>query len=816
MNPTWLYVAALYALAVWLARRARVELPLRVAIFFYALVLIFLFRPMTQQYVNLPVDIVLTLPPWHHVVPKHRVQNFEMNDIVMQIVPWAHQAREAWKSGHFPLWNAMAGCGYPLLANAQSSGFSPLRLLALPLPLGWAFTAEAAMKMLIAMTFTFLYGRRRGWSELPSVVAAVCFGFCTFVQTWLHFPLVTVGCFIPAVFLHVDQFLERVTWPRFLFGVILWSTMFFGGHPETVSHAAFMAGLYVLWIVAVERPREWRQNLRGIGAIALAGTLAVIISTPFLAPFLEAVKRSQRFQELQIYPNAIGYYSDLLSEVILVQPHFFGHVPYEKAWGPAVAESITGFAGIFGAAAWFAVLLRAIANRRIRTREVFFVVATPIILGIILAWPVVSTTFHAIFKLAANARLRLLLCWCIAVLTGAELDALLREKRTWPIFLGFGVFLGTARWLMGYLPFPYDASRDTALLAMIPSLVVIVVSLFFALPIRFRQWTMMAMLVATIAELWTASEGWNPTLPQSMAYPTTPLISKLEELRAADGAARPYRFVGIGPALFPNANALYGFEDIRAHDPMAYGNYLGFLRVLTGYNTSDYFAKWDKVDTRLLDFLNVKYIAADVRYAPKDTQRYNKVYEGKDGVIFENRDVLPRFYAARNVLLDFSRETFTRTLQHHDDWANTVVVPGGIKLIGGDRERDDLLAARPESAPRATVTLLPSSDTDFRMRVHAPRYTMVVSSIPLWPGWRVTHNGRSLKPVEVNGPFLGFVVPPGDGDVRVHYAPTSFYGGLAASLLTIAALAVTAVRSRRRRRAAEARSESASVHLRAA
>ena len=49
MNPTWLYVAALYALAVWLARRARVDLPVRVGVFFYALVLNFLFRPLTQH-----------------------------------------------------------------------------------------------------------------------------------------------------------------------------------------------------------------------------------------------------------------------------------------------------------------------------------------------------------------------------------------------------------------------------------------------------------------------------------------------------------------------------------------------------------------------------------------------------------------------------------------------------------------------------------------------------------------------------------------------------------------------------------------------
>ena len=38
-------------------------------------------------------------------------------------------------------------------------------------------TAEAAMKILIALTFAFLFCRGRGYSELASVAGAVIFGF---------------------------------------------------------------------------------------------------------------------------------------------------------------------------------------------------------------------------------------------------------------------------------------------------------------------------------------------------------------------------------------------------------------------------------------------------------------------------------------------------------------------------------------------------------------------------------------------------------------------------------------------------------------
>ncbi|MGZ8796707.1 MAG: hypothetical protein ACXW2F_05125, partial [Thermoanaerobaculia bacterium] len=63
MNWTWAYLAVLYALAIALARR-RVEIPWRVAMAGYALVLIFLFRPLTGPTINFAADMIGLIPPW--------------------------------------------------------------------------------------------------------------------------------------------------------------------------------------------------------------------------------------------------------------------------------------------------------------------------------------------------------------------------------------------------------------------------------------------------------------------------------------------------------------------------------------------------------------------------------------------------------------------------------------------------------------------------------------------------------------------------------------------------------------------------------
>jgi len=219
--------------------------------------------------------------------------------------------------------------------------------------------------------------------------------------------------------------------------------------------------------------------------------------------------------------------------------------------------------------------------------------------------------------------------------------------------------------------------------------------------------------------------------------------------------------------------------------------------VVTGYESEAYFAHWRNIDTRFLDFLNVRYLLANPGTELKDRQRYNLISRSRDGWIFENRDVLPRFFAARNVLLEFKGDYFAHRLQTENDWAHTGVVK--TLPVESDRMRQDLLAPRPQNAPEASVRIIGASSTDFRLRVHAPRWTLIVSSQPFWPGWHIRMDGRFLDPLPVNGAFLGFTIPPGDHDVRVFYLPASFYGGVAASLITIAAMIVISIRSKPRR-----------------
>lgn len=787
-NASWLLVAAVYAVAVWLTRRAGIDLPRRIALLFYLLVLLFLRDALTRDLVNLPIDYLRTLPPWSYMTRDHTAVNTEMNDLVLQIAPWAHQVRESWRALEPPLWNHLSASGYPLLANAQSAALSPLRILALPLPLGQSFAAEAAMKILIALTFTFLFCRRRGYGEIASATGAIAFGFSSFVLIWLHFPMGTAAIYLPAALYMVDLIAERRTFGRIVFAAGLWASILFAGHPETAAHTFFISLLYVVWTIATAR-LDHRVSLHFLGGLSLALILAALLAAPFLAPFAENMTKSKRYSEVKSQPPPGWYFSDWPSFVVLLQPRFYGDIPREEPWGPAKAEAITGFSGALGIGAWFAVMAHIIARRRWRSAELFFAVVALVVLGALFDWPLFSDLFTSVFHLAANTRLRLIFCFMLALLTAAALDIVMRgDRRSFLI----GVFASSA--VLAYLffstHFPGAWHRETALLALLPSIVVLALAAVVPFASRWRDFAMMLVTVAVIAELWAVGRNWIPNVTDRLLYPETPMIEALQDLRARHAPGEPFRIVGTGPTLFPNLSAMFGFEDIRAHDPMAGSRYVGLLRVLTGYDTEDYFPKWEDMETGLLDFLNVKYILTTRGARLEDGGRYTMLYDGRDGRIFENLTVLPRAFPVRNVVLEFRDDVFIRRLQEHRDWGSTAILES--LPVENDQMRDDLLAPRPVTAPEATTAIVDSRPARLRMRVDAPRYSLIATSVPWFPGWKARTEQRSLRPIRINGAFVGFVVPPGRYEVELYYAPITFWAGVWVALATMVGIGVFA------------------------
>lgn len=697
MNLAWLLVAALYAAGAIIARK---QLPRVVALLFAVLVFAFLWRPLTQPVTMVPVDVLKLLPPWSELrapgrppVTKYDVSNLNLHDLPMQVVPWMHQVRESWRAGRVPLWNDAAGAGYPLLANGQSTPFSPFVLVTLPLPLDHAIAAQAALKLLLALTLTFLFCRRR-YSILGSTLAAVAYGFSSWMITWLQFPIAAAAAFLPGVLMAIEDLLEG---RRFTLPVLAFVLTVLSGHPETVFNIGLIAAAYGLWLT---------RSARGLLRVVLACVAAACICAPFLVPFAEAVTRSQRFAELRTWGEGVPF-SDRASAALLLQPRFFGHLPIERPWGPTTLESICGFAGVLSIACVIAAAILVIRKRAWRSVEMLFVLGAIFSLGVVLAWPGITQLFDAIAGFAPAMRMRLGLCWSASVLIAYVVD----QRERLALLIGA---LAVALLMLFFLrttPFPSHSHSVSALLSLLPSMAVL-------LALLHRRLIVLAGAL-TVVELWTTMAHWNPVLP--LRSLETPLIAKLKTLDRG-------RIVGMGGQMYPNVGAFWGVEDIRVHDPMAWDPYVTYLERNAGWNRADYYAKLNDPDAPLLDRLNVRWIVSD-----RELPGRPLVYAGRDGFIYENPTARGRFFS---------------------DHAE-VAVEGN------------------------------------RVRVKASQHALVKSSVAAFPGWRA-----SVPLFASDGPFLAFMVPPGEHVIEVEYRPRSFYLSLIVAAIATAALLV---RMRRRR-----------------
>jgi hypothetical protein len=727
LNPTWLFVGVLYTVAVALARRGGNPLPKRIAALFYLLAVLFFFKAMTGPFVAIATDIPKLIAPWSASAPgltKYTVLNMETHDVPMQLVPWANQVREAWRSGHVPLWNALSGCGYPLLANAQSAAFSPLRILALPLPLAYAMTAEAAMKILVALTFTFLYCRRR-YATLPSSIAAIAYGFGPFVVAWLHFAQSTAACFLPAVLYQIDLLVERRTLARFVTTVAVGATVVFCGHPETAVHILLFAIAYVVWIATVEKKRDFLPALAG------AGVVAVLLALPVIVPFAEAVRESSRFESQKSASSELPF-SDSVSLALLVQPRLYGTRP-GNPWGPAGAEAVTGFAGILGVAGIVAIAFDAVARRRFRDREVFFVIAALGILSLLASVRPAVAALHAIVGLAANARLRFVFAWILAVLIAATLDRLMRGRIA-PLAAGLTAAAAMVAVIVATTPFPGMLARHDGLVAVVPSIIVLVVAAIAMIP-KARRVALLLLTVAVIAEMWPLTIGWNSPFPLATFYPRTPLIDAVLRYH------RPGfdRVAGIGGVLFPNTNAMFGIEDARIHDPMEPAR---FVHLLGDSITHDYYKKWMDESTPLLDRLNVRWLMTEPGHELTDARRYVVRYSGSDGKLYENLHVLPRFFSTT-----------------------------------------------------ARVRVAAASADAYTLDIDSAQAAVIESSVGWSRWWRVSEASK-VWPAMGGTPFLSFHLSSGHHLVRVRLVPISFDLAVFLALLTAGLLVCFMIRAR--------------------
>jgi hypothetical protein len=787
-------------------------------------------RAYTSGLSILPLDHARNVAPWMFPETFRPAFNPYLNDCVTQIVPWAKETRLAWKEGDLPLFNRWNGCGMPLAANGVSAAFSPWTFVGLLFPLAHAYTLTSSLKLLLAAAGMALWARELGASARSAELAGVAFALSfSFTPPFLIFPQSAVFCLWPWTLFLLERARDRAGRRRVGAALTLvFAATMLAGHSESAVVGFVFMGLWLVirWLSGgLPEVAAVFRVLLGAAAVAVGLTAFLLIPSlfavngsgrlvaaerPYWQPLLSAAPHAPLLRQLptSLFPQSVG--NGMASPML---PFVGGPFP----------EITLGYFGLVGWAG--ALLLLRPGSRR---RSVEWVLAALLLVGwaaAVGAWPLAEIVSHTpwiryLFPLRFHSWEAL----AGPALAALELDRLARDScaaRRSPDARGSGSHRPRA-WLGALIApvvlaglalaafFAFRAEHAIAGAAgyherrLILTLVVLAaVALLFAALGRGLSAAVPALMVVAAAELLFQWRGIFQLSSPADLFPSTPLV---EFLRSRPG---PFRVVGKGPVLFPSTNVFAGMEDIRTHDAVERGDYLAFLNLTCGY-PYEYFKKIRNVDASAMDFLNVRY-ALTLPGEDAPGARWSLVYDGGDGRVFENGNVLPRAFVPERVRFvaappdgwlpaadaDALFGRSFREIVRNADWKKTawILDPGRADSSGGE--------ARISSYGQETNAASFTADV-------ASGEAWIVLSIVQDGGWSADSSDLSgsgpreagpRRPLELhraNGPFLALRLPAGAHRVALRYSPPGFRAGVVISALTVLVALGLALAGRRR------------------
>jgi hypothetical protein len=494
---------------------------------------------------------------------------------------------------------------------------------------------------------------------------------------------------------------------------------------------------------------------RGV-VFCVAGTIfGLLISAPAWVPVFEEVLESERLTEISEH-RLMTPPMTAAAGLALFNPDVFGN-PARGTWRGPLNYSILA-SSHFGLLA-LALIPVSLFGRAKRYERGLALLSVALFL-IAMNWTVFGHLVNAIppFPFVANDKLRFVAVFfavCAASMAVSRID---RER--------LGVTLGGAT---AVLAVAITILRNQSLPAYATA-GCIALGLFIAtvLALHGHKLGHLIPVVAAalaISELVAFNWPFNALVDSKYFRPSLPIIDRIR----TDASVEPFRIVGHDWVFLQNAAAHYRLEDVRGSDPMAWGPYTEFFRLIETTDRAFGVARIQNVMHPAVAFLNVRYLLAEPGFSVGFP--WKQIYEGPDGILYRHERPIPRFYTPANLVSRREGVPLLTQLRTLADFRESVVVDGAA----GPNQVVDSIWIRQFGSKRLRLTL------------EAPERLFIASSQPAAPGWRVRINKKPVRIMKVNGAFIGFWVPPGKTHIVLDYRPVSFYGSLWVMFVALAA-----------------------------
>ena len=200
--------------------------------------------------------------------------------------PLARVVRAAWREGSPPLWNALSGCGEPLVPSGVGAATSPMRFwtaLVSPGPVLWDYFLIA--RLILAGWLAWLLAIRLGLSAFGALTASAAFSLSGHLVLNMNQGFIDADVLLPALGLGIVCAWEgaRCALPACALAT---GAILMAGQPQ----AALTAAIFATALMASLAIKGGGMGGRGIGLLA-AFAAGTALGAPFVLPFVDLLRR---------------------------------------------------------------------------------------------------------------------------------------------------------------------------------------------------------------------------------------------------------------------------------------------------------------------------------------------------------------------------------------------------------------------------------------------------------------------------------------------------------------------------------------------
>lgn len=770
---------------------------LLILVFFFGLIGIFFNPVFLKQHIPFPGDLLVAeYKPWRTYsyggyVPGSVPNKAQYPDTIRQLYPWKMLVVDSLKKNTLPLWNPYNFSGAPLMANFQSQALYPLTLFYLLFTPAIAWTILVIAQPLLALWFTFLYGRRIGLSSIAALFAGITYAFSLFMTVWLEYN--TVGhviLWLPLLFLSIEHLKDHISRLWSLVFVLALVSSLLAGHPQLFGYLILLTLVYALYRIQNKHSRLY------IGSLTL---LALGISAIQLIPGVELIANSARsphtfsqiFDKILIQPWQI---------VMAGIPDFFGNPATRNYWPSDTYIGKTLYVGL----APFLFLLSVLRLRK-NPFVLFFAVAGITTIILTTANPLSYLLYKLPIPLILASAPTLMLfvyCFSIAMLAGLGFDAWIAEKHSTRklakrgaqvalLFLALFIFVFLAPKIIheDWTAHLGIAKRPLLLGTLIMTALYIPFSIA-VIKKKFIHPALMLLICVHIFDLFFVFRKFTPFTPVDFLYPKAEVLTFLKEKNGIE------RFWGHSAArIEANVNAVDALYSPEGYDPLYPKWYGEFIQSSTDGRITTAFTDSTRSDAsiapsngnddigknvtrlRVLDMLGVSYILDREENASTEIgfpgNRYRLAYEKDAWKVFLNLKAAPRFFLTSDYKIYEDKKTFeTLFFDSKLNPAKTVLLATNPGFPAATHN------------PDVATTLQAYTPEEIRIITRVSETNLLFLSDTFYPGWHAYIDGEETKILKANWAFRAVVVPPGEHVVRFQYKPKSVEIGIIISSIS--------------------------------